>query len=541
MQIIINFKNMLRMEFSGYNKDKFAKDLIAGITVAAVALPLALAFGVGSGADATAGLITAIIAGIVIGSLSGTNFQISGPTGAMMAILIPLVAKQGLEMLFVATLFAGIILIVAGILKVGKFVYFIPTPVIAGFTSGITIVIALGQVPVLLGIDATGDSVITKILSLFHTSESINLTSLLIGILVIVIGLVWPKKFSKIIPSSLVGIVIATIMLAFINVDVALVGDIPQTIIHESRLTLTSFSNIDWDSVFLPAFSIAALCMIESLLSGVAGGRMIDKKMDANQELISQGIGNIIIPFFGGVPATAAIARTSVAIKSGCQTRLTSIIHGLVLVATIFLLSGLMSNIPLAALSGVLIITAWRMNEWITINYIFTRHFKGAISKFLLTMIITVVFDLTIAIAVGVFLSVILLLIKMTNVDIDVSPIDPSRLDTDTIITNNEIKVVYITGILFFGVIEYLEKQLETLDDKYIIFSMRGVPQIDLSIATIIHDYVIKAQQNNQTIIFSSLQPDVKEIFDRAGISKLVKEKPFFFNAKDAILALQDK
>lgn len=542
MQLITNFKEILKDEFTGYNKKKFINDLISGITVAAVALPLALAFGVGSGADATAGLITAIIAGIVIGGLSGTSFQISGPTGAMTAILIPLVAKHGLDMLFFATLFAGIILIIAGILKVGKFVYFIPSTVIAGFTSGIAIVIALGQIPNLLGMTSSGDSVLTKILSLFQSGDSINIVSLLIGALVILISFIWPKKWSKIMPSSLAGIIIATIVVLLFNLNVTLVGNIPQTIIHESRLTFSNFTNIELDTVILPAFSIAALCIIESLLSGVAGGRMVDRKMDANQELISQGIGNIIIPFFGGVPATAAIARTSVAIKSGCQTRITSIIHGIVLILSIFLLSSLMSNIPLSALSGVLIITAWRMNEWYSIKYIFSHQFRGPIFKFLITMIFTVVFDLTIAIAVGVFIAVILLLIRMSNVDIDIAPIEPKKLNDSSIeITNNDVKVVYITGMLFFGVIEYLEKNLENLDDKYIVFSMRGVPQIDLSVATILNDFVIKAHNNNQIIIFSSLQSDVREVLDRTGISEIVGEELFFDNAKNAIIFTQEK
>ncbi|MDF9867387.1 SulP family sulfate permease [Bacilli bacterium PM5-3] len=541
MNIVSNYFEILKNEFKGYNKSKFSKDLVAGITVAAVALPLALAFGVGSGADATAGLITAIIAGIVIGMLSGTSFQISGPTGAMMAILIPLVSKQGINTLFAATLLAGIILVIAGIIKAGKFVQFIPLGVITGFTSGISIVIALGQLSNLFGIKSSGDNVISQTFSIFNNISLINYSSLLIGLMVILVCIFWPKKIANYIPGSLVSIVLATIVTSVFSLDIQLVGEIPQTIIHSTRLSLSDLTSINWEVILLPSISIAALCMIESLLSGVAGSRMKNEKIDANQELISQGIGNIIIPFFGGVPATAAIARTSVGIKVGAQTRLAGIIHAIVLILSIFLLAGLMSQIPLSGLAGVLIITAWRMNEWDTIKYLFSHKFKGAISKFTITLVITVVFDLTIAIAVGIIFSVVLLLIKMTDIEINIADVDSSRLN-ENIETPKKTKVVYITGMLFFGVSDYLENELMSLEDNdNIILSMRGVPQIDISVAMSLLEFCKQAKKENKNIYFTSLQNNVKKTLARSGIYDVFDKEHFFSNAKDAIMYISKK
>lgn len=534
MKVLRNFKCLLDHEFKNYNRQKFGKDLIAGITVAAVALPLALAFGVGSGADAAAGLITAVIAGIVIGAFSGTSFQISGPTGAMTAILIPLVAKYGLATLFVASFLAGIILIIAGLIKAGKVLSFVPSSVITGFTSGIAIVIALGEVPNLLGVKAHGENVIEKVTSSLEQFTNFNYTSLILGLFVVLFMIVWPKRLSKVIPSSLIAIIITSIFVSIFSLDVGLVGNIPQTLLHDQRLNFLELASVDWDVVVLPAFSIAILCMIESLLSGSVGCKMKKEKMDANQEIIAQGIGNVIIPFFGGVPATAAIARTSVAIKSGSQTRLTSIIHGLVLIISIFILSNLMANIPLAALSGVLIVTAWRMNEWHSIKYIFNRRFKGAMSKFLITMIVTVVFDLTIAIAVGVLIAVVLLLAKMSKIHVHEASVDYDLLDRPVTL-NTDIKIVYIEGFLFFGVVDFLEKKLETIHDNVIILSMRGVPQIDTSVANSLHDFCLEAKSKGQTIVFSSLQTDVIRVLKKAGITDIYGENIFFKSTKEAI------
>ena len=354
----------LRHEFSGYNAGKLLKDILSGITVAAVALPLALAFGVSSGADAAAGLVTAIIGGLVIGLLGGASFQISGPTGAMSAILIGIVAQYGLQGVFVASLAAGVIILLAGILRLGKLVNFIPTSVVMGFTSGIAIIIALGQVDNFFGTHSVGTSALEKLWSYTSVVFTPNWQAVAIGLLVVLFMVFWPKKLNAKVPGSLLAIILATVVTEIAGFDsLAKVGDIPKSLMLDNRLNLGAVNLDMLQNLVSPIVSIAMLGMIESLLCGASASRMKDEAFDADRELIAQGVGNILLPFFGGVPATAAIARTSVAIKSGEQTRVTGVVHSLVLLLAMVLLGSVMSRLPLSALAGVLMVTAWRMNE----------------------------------------------------------------------------------------------------------------------------------------------------------------------------------
>ncbi|MDD7647589.1 MAG: SulP family inorganic anion transporter, partial [Ruminococcus bromii] len=394
--MIKNYVSMLKSEFKGYGPKSLLGDVMAGLTVCAVALPLALAFGVSCGADAAAGLITAILSGLVISALSGASFQISGPTGAMTAVLVTIIAKDGGELsgVFLVGLIAGALMLLAGILKLGKLVHLIPKPVITGFTSGIAVIIALGQIDNFFAVTSKGDSAVQKLLSYGTLGFSPDWRAVAIGLLVIAIMIVWPKKWNAKVPSSLVGIIVAAVAAAFLFPDIATVGAIPKTIFLENRL---DFSKIEWNafsSYVGPALTVAMLGMIESLLCGASASAMTKGHFDADIELVGQGVGNMIIPFFGGVPATAAIARTSVAIKSGCKTRLTGVFHAVFLLLSMFLLGDVMSRLPMAALAGVLMMTAWRMNEWHEIGQIFKRGFKSEIAQYLITLVATVVFDL---------------------------------------------------------------------------------------------------------------------------------------------------
>lgn len=339
---IKRYKNLLQQEFRHYSKAKLQKDLLAGLTVAAVALPLALAFGVSSGADAAAGMITAIIAGIVIGSLSGGFYQISGPTGAMAAILMGIIATQGLAGVLVATFIAGAILLIAGLFKLGNLTSFIPSPVITGFTSGIAIIIALGQIDNFFGTTSVGDSALAKLMS-YRFNFTPDLPTLLLGIIVLLFLVFYPKKWSQFLPASLVAIILATFASILFQLPVAKVGKIPTSLLTGERLHIATLNFSLIKQLFFPAVSIAMLGMIESLLCGASAGRMTGKDLDSNQELIAQGIGNMILPFFGGIPATAAIARTSVAIKSGAQTRLAGIFHALFLFLSMIIFAPIMS------------------------------------------------------------------------------------------------------------------------------------------------------------------------------------------------------
>ncbi|MBS7578204.1 MULTISPECIES: SulP family inorganic anion transporter [unclassified Enterococcus] len=522
-----SFIGNLRKEFHQYNRAKLIKDFLAGITVAAVALPLALAFGVSSGADASAGLITAIIAGLVIGSLSGAFYQISGPTGAMAAVLVSIIAKYQLTGIFIATFIAGIFLLVAGIFRLGVLTTLIPSSVITGFTSGIAFIIASGQIKNLFGVNQANADLAAVLKQIIHLQ--FKPIALIIGLLSILLIILYPKKWGQYLPASLVTILIATIFTLVLKLDVATVGNIPQTLIPEKHLTI---SNLKWpviQDLLLPAFSIAALGMIESLLCGASAGRMTGVKLNNNQELIAQGIGNMILPFFGGIPATAAIARTSVAIKSGAQTRLTGIFHALILLCSMFIFAPFMSNIPLAALAAVLIMTAFRMNEWSAIRYLYQHRMKSGLIKFAVTMVITIVFDLSVAIMVGILLGFILFIYKVARIEITSSPINTERLDESARAKSANWTVVYISGPLFFLTADTLSSKLEQLPEKQnVILSLRGVPMVDVTSLRMLLEYCQEMQARKQRVIFSSMNQQLFDSLKRAGIVDLLGKEAFY-------------
>lgn len=545
MHLVKDYVSDLREEFSGYNGKKLSKDLMSGITVAAVALPLALAFGVSSGATAAAGLVTAIIGGVIISIFSGASFQISGPTGAMTAILVTLASKYGMQGILTACFIAGIILVIAGILRLGRVIYYIPSSVITGFTSGIALIIALGQLDNFFGVTSSGDLAITKVLSYFTNGFDPNWEAVAIGAAVMLIMIVWPKKLNDKIPSSLAALVIVLIVCHFLNPDVETVGQIPKSLFLDDRLSLKGMNMAQFWDLFVPALSIAALGMIESLLCGASAGKMKKEEINADRELVAQGIGNMIIPLFGGIPATAAIARTSVAIKSGCQTRITGIFHAVILLLSMFVLSPVMSEVPLSALAGILIITAWRMNDWKNIHFIFDHKFRSGMLKFFITMIATVVLDLTQAIIIGVAFSSFLIIVKLTDIDISVSEIDKDRLEEVGVHLpeiSNKVRIAYLTGTIFFAVVDKLVKQLRKQDSaEALILSMRGVPMIDLSGIEAMIDLVRELEANGTEVYLTSVQPKVLEEMRRGGLIDLIGEEYVFQSAEQAIVIAQQE
>lgn len=512
---IKRYKNLLQQEFRHYSKAKLQKDLLAGLTVAAVALPLALAFGVSSGADAAAGMITAIIAGIVIGSLSGGFYQISGPTGAMAAILMGIIATQGLAGVLVATFIAGAILLIAGLFKLGNLTSFIPSPVITGFTSGIAIIIALGQIDNFFGTTSVGDSALAKLMS-YRFNFTPDLPTLLLGIIVLLFLVFYPKKWSQFLPASLVAIILATFASILFQLPVAKVGKIPTSLLTGERLHIATLNFSLIKQLFFPAVSIAMLGMIESLLCGASAGRMTGKDLDSNQELIAQGIGNMILPFFGGIPATAAIARTSVAIKSGAQTRLAGIFHALFLFLSMIIFAPIMSQIPMAALASVLLITSWRMHEWTTIKTMIQQKNRTAILLFFVTMLSTIIFDLSIAIVIGVICGCIFFIAKSARISIVTEEIDWQRMALPHSDVSSDWAVIYITGPLFFMSASQLKQELDQVVDKEgIIFSLRGVPSIDVTALDTFADYFSVARLKNQKLVFTCMQPEVEKQFQQ--------------------------
>lgn len=538
--MLSKFISSLKQEFGGYNAAALTKDLMAGLTVAAVALPLALAFGVSSGADAASGLITAIIAGLIMSLLSGGYYQISGPTGAMAAILMSLVAAYGMDGVFIATLIAGIILLLAGILHLGKLTSFIPAPVITGFTSGIAVIIALGQVDNFFGTHSEGTSAIGKLFSYARLGFSPNLTAVGLGLFVVLFMVFFPKKWNAVVPASLVSIILTTAFSIFMQLDVAVVGEIPKTLIPENRLLFGALNLKTIGALVTPAFSIAILGMIESLLCGASAGRMTGMRLDANQELIAQGVGNILLPFFGGIPATAAIARTSVAIKSGAKTRLTGVFHAVGLLISMFLLAPVMSKIPLAALAGVLMVTAWRMNEWESIRYIFSHKFKGAMLEFTATMFATIIFDLTVAILIGVLIGLVFLVSRLSFIEINYENVDMNRMHvTDPVLCErySNAMVVYITGPMIFAntqAVADIAGKVEGSDT--VLFSMRGVSNIDISCAQTLRELVEGLRKKGVDVAICGMTTHAMKMMDRTDLHELIGDENFYWSVERVLL-----
>lgn len=534
----------IRAEFDGYGADTFRRDALAGITVAAVALPLALAFGVASGASAAAGLVTAILAGLVIGGLSGAPYQISGPTGAMSAVLIVLAQRHGLPGIWVAGLMSGAILLVVGVLRLGRFIAFVPSPVVTGFTSGIAAIIAIGQIDNLLGVRTTPvDSAVLKLAGYFGGGFTPDWHAPALGGLVVATMVLWPKPWNARFPASLLGIVAATAVTIVAGWDVAQIGAIPRTLILDERLTLGAIPWAQWRDFVAPAATIAALGAVESLLCGAVASNMTGIRLHANQELIAQGVGNMLIPFFGGVPATAAIARTSVGIKSGGRTRLTGIVHAGVLLASMFALAPIMSRIPLAGLAGVLIVTAWRMNEWEAIHYIFGRRLKTAMATFAITLAATVALDLTQAILIGAFLSGAVFLSQIARLDIDVQPVDVNRLRERGIALAHPadgIRVGYLTGPLFFAATDRFNEAFRHLEGvQILILSMRGVPLVDTSgLQALLAAHDRLAAQGGR-LMLAGAHGNVRRILERGGVVAAIGAENLFWGADQAIIAAE--
>ncbi len=535
---------LLKDEFTGYNLATFQKDALAGLTVAAVALPLALAFGVASGASAPAGLVTAIVAGIVIGFFSGAPYQISGPTGAMSAVLIVLVQRYGLQGIWVAGFLSGALLLIIGLLKLGRFIAFIPSPVITGFTSGIALIIFIGQIDGFLGIKTpAAESALLKLAGYFRGGFTPDWHAIVIASIVILIMLIWPPKLNARFPASLLGIILATAANWVFGWDDPTIGAIPQTLVLAERLNLAAIPWQNLGDFIAPTLTITALGAVESLLCGTVGANMTGKRLQANQELIGQGIGNMLIPFFGGVPATAAIARTSVAIKSGGQTRMVSIIHALGILASMFLLAPVMARVPLAALAGVLMVTAVRMNEWEAIRFIFSRRFKTAMLAFTLTMLATIALDLTQAILIGTFITGGLFLNQLASIQIDVQEVDPEKLKARGIQTAGRcrhVRVAFITGPLFFAATGNFNEAFASLKDTHaLVLSMRGVPLIDTSGIEALHRLHQKLHAQGGTLMLAGVHDNVRAMLERAGLVEEIGPENFFWSSDQAIVAAE--
>ena len=538
----IDFRPKLFATLKGYNFAAFSKDFMAGIIVGIVAIPLAIAFGIASGVGPTEGLVTAIIAGLLISVFGGSKVQIGGPTGAFIVIIYGIIQQFGLGGLAIATIMAGVMLVLMGIFKLGSVIKFMPYPIIVGFTGGIAITIFSTQMNDLfgMGIADVPANFIDKWVCYFNNIGNIDWWSFAVGILSILI-IVYTPKFSKKIPGSLLAIVIMTLLCWVLErfagvTSIATIGDLytlPSGL-PEWRLPAlpegeTIFSTMQ---LLLPvAFTIAMLGAIESLLSAMVADGVIGDKHNSNTELIGQGIANMVVPFFGGIPATGAIARTMANINNGGRTPVAGIIHTVVLLCVLLLLGGLVGAIPMPCLAGVLIMVSYNMSGWRTIRSM-CRQSRSDIIVLFTTLLLTVIFDLTIAIEIGLVLAVVLFMRRiMENTSISVLKdeleVHHDGEDDDEKLTIPEFVEVYeIDGPFFFGIATKFEEMARTRSSATVrIIRMRKVSFID---ATGLHNleiFVDASVENGRKIILSGVNESVYKSLDRSGlVDKIGKE-----------------
>lgn len=538
---MVEFRPKLWSAMRHYNKKKLQADIVAGIVVGIVALPLAIAFGIASGVSPTIGLITAIIGGFMVSAFGGNSVQIGGPTGAFIVIVYGIIARFGLEGLAVATFMAGLILVLMGLFKLGTVIKFIPYPIVVGFTAGIALTILTTQVNDFFGLGLTnlpGDFV-TKWGIYFRNFGRTDLPTVLVALASLAIIIVTPR-ISKRLPGALLAIIIITaavyLLKTFVDpsMGVATIGDrfggmstdLPD--VHGFALTMDNIN------LLLPsAFTIAVLGAIESLLSATVADGVTGSHTSTNTELIGQGMANIVVPFFGGIPVTGAIARTMTNITNGGRTPVAGVIHALVLLLIYIFLMPLINYVPMACLAAVLVVVSYNMSGWRTIVGLLKAP-KSDISIMLVTFLLTVVFDLTIAIEIGLLLAVVLFLRRvMENTEIKVYS---EQLDvaegTDLDSTHHEVldvlpgvSVYEIDGPFFFGVATKFDEMMRsTLVDKpkVRIIRMRKVPFID---STALHnlEILIKSSQSEGIhIVLSGVKPNVRETLMHAGIDRLI-------------------
>lgn len=532
----IDFQSKLFEGLRHYSREKFIADLMAGIIVGIVALPLAIAFGIASGVTPEKGLITAIVGGFIVSALGGSSVQIGGPTGAFIVIVFGIIQGYGLEGLAIATAMAGALLVLMGLFRLGGIIKFIPYPIVVGFTSGIALTIFTTQIKDLLGltVDKLPADCLSQWAVYFQHLDSINPISLLIGVGSILIIAVMPK-ISRKIPGSLVAIIVMTAV-AYLLKEVGGISGI-ETIgdrfnisneIPEPQPLHINMETIN--QLLSPAFTIAILCAIESLLSATVADGAISEHHNSNTELIGQGVANIVVPFFGGIPVTGAIARTMTNINNGGRTPVAGIIHALVLLAIFLLLMPLIELVPMACLAGVLVIVAYNMSGWRTVRSLL-RNPKSDIAILATTFILTVVFNLTIAIEIGMLLAVLLFLRRVSeNVQVSVLR-DELDVAQGTEMTQHEtlniakgVEVYEINGPFFFGVATKFDEVMREMGDKPVvrIIRMRKVPFID---STGLHNLQILVESSHREgirVILSGVNPSVQETLRKSGLNQIV-------------------
>ncbi len=524
---------------NGYNKQTLVQDLLAGVIVGIVALPLAIAFGIASGATPEAGILTAIVAGFIISFFGGSKVQIGGPTGAFIVIVYGIIQEYGMNGLMIATFMAGAFLILMGVLHLGTIIKYIPYPIVVGFTSGIALTIFATQIKDLFGlqIESVPAGFIDKWAVYAQHFDTVSWWSLLIGVASILI-IVFTPKVSRRVPGSLVAIVLMTVATLLLKrAGVTGIETIGDRFTISSNLPHPEVPSINWETITRlaqPAMVIAMLGAIESLLSAAVADGVIGDRHDSNQELMAQGIANMVSPLIGGIPATGAIARTMTNINNGGRTPVAGIAHAIVLALIYLFLMPLVQYIPMSCLAGVLVVVSYNMSEWRSFKAIL-KNPKSDIIVLLVTFFLTVIFDLTVAIEVGVLIACLLCMKRMaetTNVSVLSDEIDPNA-DSDVLgnlehLTIPEgVKVYEINGPYFFGIGNKFEEMMGDMGGraKVRIIRMRKVPFIDSTGVHNLSNMCRMCAQMGVKVVLSGVNPSVMKVLKDAGMDELVGQE----------------
>lgn len=537
----ITFKPRLLTSLKNYNKKTLTADIMAGIIVGIVALPLAIAFGIASGVTPEKGIITAIVAGFIVSAFGGSRVQIGGPTGAFIIIIYGIIQQYGFQGLTIATLMAGFFLILFGLLRLGTIIKYIPYPIIVGFTSGIAVTIFTTQIKDLFGLQLASvpSDFVEKWIVYARNADSADLWSSIVGIVSVIIIAITPR-FSKKIPGSLIAIILMTVLALILKnyCGVTSIETIGDRFTINAQLPEAQLPGLNWEtikSLVSPALTIAILGAIESLLSATVADGVIGDHHDSNTELIGQGLANLATPLFGGIPATGAIARTMTNINNGGKTPIAGIIHAIVLVLIFLFLMPLAKYIPMACLAGVLVVVSYGMCGWRSFLALM-KNPKSDVTVLLITFFLTIIFDLTIAIEVGLIIACLLFMKRMsetTDVKVIMDEIDPND-ESDIKLENNEhliipngVEVYEINGPYFFGAGNRFEEIMASFGDrpKVRIIRMRKVPFVDSTGIHNLTNLCIMSQKEGIQIVLSGVNPKVHAVLARSGFYELIGEE----------------
>ncbi len=522
-------------------KEQIPKDIVAGVVVAVVALPLSIALGIASGVSPEQGLYTAIVAGFLIAFLGGSRVQISGPTAAFATIVAGIVATDGMEGLIAATIIAGILLVLMGLFKLGAIIRFVPFTITTGFTAGIAVTLTIGQLKDFFGLTYPPDTVTVetteKLAALVGNFSTVNWQACLVGVVCLAILFLWPRVTERV-PSSLVALLAGIALVSGLGLEVSTIGDLyvidsALPAFRMPELTLELFRD-----QFANGVTIAILAAIESLLSCVVADSMISGHHRANMELVAQGVGNIASVLFGGIPATGAIARTAANVKAGGRTPIAGMVHALVLIAVLAFLMPYAALIPMPTIAAILLYVAYNMSGWRNFAHLCQTASKGAVATLLLTFVLTIVFDLVVAIGVGMLITVVLFM-KMVSEETEVKGwkyyCDENSEVTHLRELPKSVRVYEINGPMFFGMTERIADISVKDFTHYLIIRMRGVPSLDATGMNALENLYDYCNANGVSLIFSHVNEQPMKTMRRAGFVDLVGEEHFRSCIDDAI------